>query len=455
MTLRHLNWAVRSAVLAGALTATACASTTSGPVVYPGPGAGGEETRDGRTAPFDPLAPNAPLEPDTTLDVAVLLPFSAPSAAARREAGAMMAAIEVALFDVGRDDIVVTPKDTAGAAASARAVARDALANGADVIIGPLFADAVQAAASEARLYNVPVLGFSNDASAAGGGVYLVGSTPEDEVARILSFATEDLEGDDIAGAVRPPGGFSAGLGPSLYTPEPLARVAVLAPDNAYGRRVATAVRSADVRGDAILSHLGFFPASGDATALTPVAQAASEAARSTPGTGPSGLAFDAVLLPVGGVSLLSLAPLLPYYDLDPREVQLLGTSAWNDEDVAREPALAGGLFPAPDPQRSTAFDDRFESAAQTAATRLAPLAYDALAIVAAATPRAAIPGGEPQLGDLEREEGFMGVHGPLRFRADGTVERAMAILEVRGGTFVVVDPAPERLAPPDPLVVN
>ena len=35
-------------------------------------------------------------------------------------------------------------------------------------------------------------------------------------------------------------------------------------------------------------------------------------------------MSYDAILLPEGGTSLLSLAPLLPYFDVDPTKVQFL-----------------------------------------------------------------------------------------------------------------------------------
>ncbi|MCL4671746.1 MAG: penicillin-binding protein activator, partial [Sphingomonadaceae bacterium] len=46
------------------------------------------------------------------------------------------------------------------------------------------------------------------------------------------------------------------------------------------------------------------------------------------------------------------------------------------------------------------------------------------------------------QLGD---EGGFLGLDGAFRFRADGVVERALEVREVRNGEVVIVVPAPDR----------
>lgn len=43
----------------------------------------------------------------------------------------------------------------------------------------------------------------------------------------------------------------------------------------------------------------------------------------------------------------------------------------------------------------------------------------------------------------LTNPSGFNGVDGIFRFRPDGTNERGLAVMEIKGGTAVVVSPAP------------
>jgi hypothetical protein len=43
----------------------------------------------------------------------------------------------------------------------------------------------------------------------------------------------------------------------------------------------------------------------------------------------------------------------------------------------------------------------------------------------------------------LEKPEGFVGVDGLFRFRADGTTERGLAVHEATGAGSRVIDPAP------------
>ena len=46
----------------------------------------------------------------------------------------------------------------------------------------------------------------------------------------------------------------------------------------------------------------------------------------------------DAVIVPAAGRELLSIAPLMPYYDIDPEVTQYIGTALWNDPSLGAEP---------------------------------------------------------------------------------------------------------------------
>ena len=55
---------------------------------------------------------------------------------------------------------------------------------------------------------------------------------------------------------------------------------------------------------------------------------------------------FTHILLPDYGVRLLQVAPLLPYYDVDPNIVQFVGTGVWDDPIFFTEPSLQKAIFP-------------------------------------------------------------------------------------------------------------
>ena len=57
-------------------------------------------------------------------------------------------------------------------------------------------------------------------------------------------------------------------------------------------------------------------------------------------------LDFTHILLADYGLRLLQVAPLLPYYDIDPDVVQFVGTGVWDDPVFFTEPALQKAIFP-------------------------------------------------------------------------------------------------------------
>ncbi len=333
--------------------------------------------------------------------VAVLLPFSHPNSRARGEAEGMLAAIEMALFDHAGEDFLILPKDTGGRRSQAESVAKTALDEKADMILGPLFAANVKAVRGKVARKGVPVVSFSNDLSAAGYGAYLASITPEAEVVRVMDYA--------------------AAQGVRSY--------AFLGPDTAYGRRVETAMRRHVSRIGGVMISSAFYDKNND----SPVNEAKqiASAIKADPGARSGRIA---VMVPEGGTKLRQVAPLLPYNGVDLRYVKLLGTGLWDDPAVWREPTLVGGLFAAPDPERLTRFREAYKRLYGRNPSDLATLAYDAAAM-------AILLANDDQMtnGGVTDPDGFMGVNGLFRFRLNGTAERGLAVMQIQEQVGAVV----------------
>jgi ABC-type branched-subunit amino acid transport system substrate-binding protein len=128
-------------------------------------------------------APTAPLPQGTPHRIAVLVPTTG----ANSGVGQSIAnAANLALLDTGGGRIRLTVYDTARGAAAAAA---QAIADGNRLFLGPWLAEDVRAAAPAARRAGVPVVAFSNDTSVAASGVYLMGFTPGQSVARVVDHA--------------------------------------------------------------------------------------------------------------------------------------------------------------------------------------------------------------------------------------------------------------------------
>jgi len=105
--------------------------------------------------------------------VGLVLPLSA-SGNAGLAGQSMRNAAELALAEFNNPNIQLLVKDDAGTAQGAQQAAQQALDEGAEIIIGPLFAHSVSQVGQVARARGVPVIAFSTDSNVAGRGVYPV-----------------------------------------------------------------------------------------------------------------------------------------------------------------------------------------------------------------------------------------------------------------------------------------
>jgi ABC-type branched-subunit amino acid transport system substrate-binding protein len=352
--------------------------------------------------------------------VAVLLPLSGANAELGK---AMLEAAQMALFTTGNDRLTLVPRDTTGTPDGAAGAARAALADGAQLILGPLLAaevDAVKPVAGEAK---INVIAFSTATQLAGDNVFLMGFLPRQEVVREAAFARESG----------------------------LSRFAVLAPNSEYGRLMTDALReTASQAGATVVKAETFDSRSSDVGPA--IQRLTGNTASAAPGTSPEPdaapapgptqrVSFDALLLPEGGDQLKQIARRLKTAGIGSPQVRLLGSGLWDDASVSSEPALVGGWFAASPPDARREFQSRFQSTYGHAPPRLASLAFDAAALAAVL---AKAGGPAPFSHDaILNPSGFTGVDGLFRFTPQGLVQRGLAVLEVQPQGPVVVSPAP------------
>jgi len=389
-----------------------------------------------------PAPPESPLliqpEDGGPIRVALLLPLTGPEKGLGRS---LLDAAVMALYEIGGNNFVLLPRDTMGTPEGAQAAADSALQEGAQLILGPVFSASVAAAAVPARARGINMVTFSTDATVAGNGVFLLSFMPQKEVERVVAYAV------------------SQGLG----------RIAVLAPDSPYGFAVVDALRAAAIANGGVVTQTQLYAHEGDIDLMTPVRMLAdyqfrrdqltaqrrllqartddaarAELARLDDVETLGALGYDAVLIPEGGSRLRQVAPLLPFFDIDPELVRFLGTGLWDDNTLGQEPSLVGGWFAAPPPDLSQAFFDRFAYIHGYRPSRIATLAYDAVAL-AAVLSRAEIV--DFSIAAIGSTSGFAGSDGIFRFLTNGIVERGLAVMEVEPKGLKVIDPAPVTFA--------
>jgi branched-chain amino acid transport system substrate-binding protein len=385
--LRLSRVTVLSALLVGIFAVASCAPTTS--------------ARDAR-APAGQATGDVDAAGPVT--VALLTPSSSPNPGASQLGQALDNAARLAMADLNDPLLQLRVYDTGGDAGRAAAAARQAVGEGAELLLGPLFAETTRAVASTAAGGDLNVISFSTDSNIAGGPVFLSGFLPEMEARRITSFAR--ARGFDTIG--------------------------VLYPETDYGR---LALRGAEAAaGPAIVVRTSY------ARTNEGIPPAASAFAARVQETGARGL-----LLAESGQGLQYVAAILGSEGIGTPEEKFLGLGQWDARATLETPELAGGWFAAADPTALRGFVDRYRQRFGTVPPQLAVLGYDAVQIAGQLLAEARQTGsGDPFSREaITRPQGFRGAVGPIRFSPDGLGERGMAILEVGPGSFRVIDPAP------------
>ncbi|MEC3950355.1 penicillin-binding protein activator [Sphingobium sp. HWE2-09] len=376
----------RIAVMGAALFLAACQS-----IVPKGPGP---------VAPTGPTRPTGPevvqgLPTDATRHrVALLVPMSGANAGVGQS---IANATTLALMDTKTDRVRITTYDTALGAAAA---VTKALADGNRLILGPLLAEDARIIGPIAARANVPVISFSNDASIAGSGVYVLGYNTAQSIDRVVGFARE----------------------------KGLSKFGALVPRGTYGERAGNALlRAVEQAGGTVVSMQNFDRSPASITAAVKALQASSS--------------YDALLIADSGRVALQVAPIVRKNG--GATARLLGTELWNTEGtLAASPVLRGAWFASVSDALYRQLATKYRARYGSAPFRLSSLGYDSVLL----TVRIAQdwkPGAPFPAARLRDAGGFSGIDGAFRFNRAGVAERALEVSEVGAGTVTVADPAP------------
>lgn len=419
---------------------------------------------------------------DKNIRIGLLLPFSAKNKEVKALARSLSDAAQMALFDSGKTRLVLIPQDTRGTPEGAVEAMKNALDKGADIILGPLLANEVQAITKQAQDNNVPVIAFSSDERIVQDNIYLLGFSPREQVRRIL-FHAQDLNVRSIA-AFLPQTAYGrlvrdafvhasnqAGFdihAIETYLPsveaalEPASRLADFtlrrkARDQELRRLervIARAKTELRLRGPQAKKRR-FVRGRGERSreqssppqARLDQAKAAIQRLKKIDTLGE--IPYQAILFAEGGNLLRGIVQLLPNFDITSKQVFFLGTGLWDDRSLSREQPLNGARFAAPPVDNAAILLSRMRSQFQRRPKRLATLGYDAIGFVLALTSQSDPPFSYEQ---ITQREGFAGIDGIFRFNSNFTgqdgkpvrgaiAQRGLAVIEIsRRSRNVVVD---------------
>ena len=369
-----------AAALASAALLSACAPMASGPL---------------RSGPA--LTAGEPVQ------VALLVPKGSGQAGDALLSQSLENAARLAAADLNGVKIDLRVYDTAGNAATAQAVANQAVAEGAKIILGPVYAGNANAAGLAAAQSGVNVLAFSNNSSIAGGNVFVLGPTFENSANRLASYAMRQGK----------------------------SRVVVVHSTDVAGQTGASAIQNAVSRagGTVVASVPHEFSQQGVVAAIPQIKSAI------------DGNNADALFLTANTAGALPLlSQMLPEQGITSAGTQFIGLTRWDIPAQTLDlPGVQGGWFALPDPNLTAQFNSRYSAAYGQAPHPIGALAYDGIAAIGAL----AAQGRGLGTADLTQGAGFRGTGGAFRLRADGTNERSLAVAAVQNRQVVVIDPAP------------
>ena len=387
-------------VLAGVLVLAGCSSGG-----LSNPFAGDNRSTPSSTVESGSLSPQAGETIGTgPIKIGLILPLtqaSGPSSVGQ----SLRNAAELALSESGSNAVTLLVKDDRSTPEGARAAAQAVLDEGAQAIIGPLFAPNMREVGRVARSANKPVIAFSTDTSAAVRNVYALSFLVESQVTRVVDFAVS-----------RGRKSFAA-----------------MAPETEYGNVALAQFQTVAAARGARVQAIERYRPGGAAAAAQKIA----------------GLAdgIDALFIPEQADQMAAVGSAITGAGIDVKRIQVLGTGIWNDARVMRLPALQGAYFAAPDNAGFSVFAQKYRAKFNADPVRIATLSYDAVSLLAAL---AQMQGGAGfSEATLTNADGFKGADGLFRLRGDGQNERGLSVLQIRNGTTTVVSPAQQKFTTP------
>ena len=344
-----------------------------------------------------------------TVQVALLIPSGSGQAQDELFGQNLENAARLAMADLSGVTIDLRVYRTGGSPAQAAALARQAVDEGAQVILGPFYSEEANAAGVAVAPSGVNVLAFSNNAAIAGGNVFVLGQTFDNTARRLAGYAVRNGKGNLL----------------------------IVHDRNVAGEVGKTAIeRGVAAAGGSVVGVSSYeFSQNGIVQAARGIVSTARSAGA------------DAIFLTADTAGALPLlSQLLIDNGIDRTTTQFIGLTRWDIPAATLAlPGVQGGWFAMPDPGLQAQFQSRYTAAYGNGPSAVAGLAYDGIAAIGAL---ARSSNGAPITREaLIQPAGLAGVSGIFRFLPNGTHERGLAVAQIRDAQVVVIDPAPRNFA--------
>lgn len=346
-----------------------------------------------------------------SVQIGLLVPLDSKDMNVRHLAKSLRDAVFLAKSDLRSSNLEIQVYPTSGLPESALAASIEAINNGAQIIVGPFFAEETIAISGVTHTANLKVLSFSNDSRVAGENVFILGTTSSTISDRIVKFAVQ--QGYLRFGVINP------------SKKEALVSLQSVS-------------RSVHQNGGAIKLSVTYPRSLDDTAQIAPRIKEDSDSKN-----------IEAIIFtetPNKKIALIAAEFENTTMGNQIQKPKFMGLSRWDITNITlSSPALQGGWFAVPDRRFKRKFEAKFQKKYNYQPHLLAGLGYNAIATLGALLQQTKLEGKLDPFSKIRllNPDGFVGVNGIFRFRTNHTTEKAMAIAEVYNGSYKIVDPAP------------
>ena len=350
---------------------------------------------------------SGPIGPTRSVNVGLLVPSGSGQTSDELLATNLENAAKMAISDLDGVKVNLGVYPTKASAGETAAAADKAAKDGAQILLGPVYAADARAAGRAVAGRGLNVLSFSNNAAVAGDNVFTLGQSYADTANRLVRYAVAQGK----------------------------TSIAIVHDDTAAGQAGLTAITNAIQANGATVAMAGSYPYSQQG-----VVKAIPDVATQVLASGAQAVFFTATT--AGALPLVT--QLMTENGVNPAQTQFIGLTRWDiPPTTIALPGVQHGWFAMPDPTLASQFSSRYQSAYGGSPVAIAGLAYDGIAAIGALVKQ----GGRDPLGvaALTQPQGFVGVNGIFRFLSDHTTQRGLAVAQILNNQVSVIDPAPRN----------
>ncbi len=334
-------------------------------------------------------------------------------------------AIEMAIFQTEENKLELHIKDTEAKSDKAKKVLSELIDEGVKVVVGPLFSKSLAAIQSQVASNNINILALTNNINLRNKGIWIFGVDPQAQTEKVLQYALE--KGSKNIAALLPQNAYGLLLFDTItsFTQENLMKIEKI---EFYNFSVESQRNTAQKISEGFEEYKIY---------LDKIKEQDNEEEKDNevffmekP--------FDSVFIAAAGQNLTVLSSQLQYNNVDPKLVQYLGISSWEDSSILNEPALEGGVFVTTSEMYQKKIKLIYKSSFSKEMPKVAMIAYDIVALLGSLNNL----GSNFNIYDLVNDEGYIGLRGLFRLKKNGAVERAFQLKKIKNKKFTILKKA-------------